>query len=302
MSKTRKFRKLSKKQKNKKKKSKTLYRKKYIGGVGSSIGFPPCTDVTIFKILDSQIAEFRRDLNVGMDCFINALQIFGVLDSKCANIIRMSSAATSTGFSIKQMESIFIYLVGNNFCFRPYDSFEVFRGTIQRTIQPGSAVFVGYETMGPNLRIFRHVFIIARTIDGSFVIIDPQQIPQKIAPLNDEEASKYLLFPGNRTIYYILHNSKTKLDINQLEYVRDISSGVAPELARFKYFSTLPLDQREQYLRAQAQRAQALTALVAPMASAAPMTPVPMAQAPMASAPMASAPMVLESEKITQLK
>jgi hypothetical protein len=156
--------------------------------------------------------------------------------------------------------------------------------------------------MGPNLRIFRHVFIIARTIDGSFVIIDPQQIPQKIAPLNDEEASKYLLFPGNRTIYYILHNSKTKLDINQLEYVRDISSGVAPELARFKYFSTLPLDQREQYLRAQAQRAQALTALVAPMASAAPMTPVPMAQAPMASAPMASAPMVLESEKITQLK
>jgi hypothetical protein len=294
MSKTRKFRKLSKKQKNKKKKSKTLYRKKYIGGVGSSIGFPPCTDVTIFKILDSQIAEFRRDLNVGMDCFINALQIFGVLDSKCANIIRMSSAATSTGFSIKQMESIFIYLVGINFCFRPYDSFEVFRGTIQRTIQPGSAVFVGYETMGPNLRIFRHVFIIARTIDGSFVIIDPQQIPQKIAPLNDEEASKYLLFPGNRTIYYILHNSKTKLDINQLEYVRDISSGATPEIAISKYFSTLSPAQREEFLRAQAQRAASVP--IAP----AQMPPVPMAQEP-TQMPPAQMPPVPMSQEPTQM-
>ena len=291
MSKTRRFRKKNKKQKRK---SKTLHRKKYIGGVGNSIGFPPCTDVSIFNIENSQIETFRRELNVGADCFISALQIFGLLDSKCANIIRMSSAATITGFDRRQMERIFIYLIGVNFCFKKYDSFEDFRGTIERNLKPGNAVFVGYETMKPNLQIFRHVFIIARTKDKSIVIIDPQIITQKIALLNDEGVSKYLSFSGNRTIYYILHNSKTKLDINQLEYVRDISSGATPEIAISKYFSTLSPAQREEFLRAQAQRAASVP--IAP----AQMPPVPMAQEP-TQMPPAQMPPVPMAKEPTQM-
>lgn len=234
MSKTRRFR---KKHKNQKRKSKTLHHKKtYTGGFGESVGFPACTEITYFRVTDTQIEEFNRTVNVEMDCVISALQIFGILNSSCANILRLSFAGR-IGFNIEQIESIFIYLNGFNYCFIPYDSFTIFRDIIQRKLQPGYAYFVGYNTITPDLRSFSHVLIIARYLDGRFVIIDPQLIPEKIAPLNDEVTTKYLLFPSNHTRYYILHNSTTRLDINQLEYVKDISSGMSAEVASLKYLT-----------------------------------------------------------------
>ena len=309
MSKTRKFRKHYKKQKKQKKKSKTLHRKKkYIGGFGEGVGFPTCTNVTKFKITNTQIAKFKRDLNMGMDCFINALQIFGLLSSKCANILRLSSAAR-TGFTTEEMESIFIYLNNRNFCFKPYDSFTGFRDIIQRNLNPGEALFVGFYTIGPDSRSFFHVFIIARSTDGVAVIIDPQQIPEKVALLNDEGISKYLLFPRNRTLYYILHSSSEELNINQLEYVKDIRSGIDPQAAGFKYFSTLSPAQRAQVQMPLAQMplaqmplAQMPPGLMAPAqmpprlgvglpgGPPAPTAPAPTAPAPTAPAPTASAP------------
>ena len=313
MSKTRKFRKHYKKQKKQKKKSKTLHRKKkYIGGFGEGVGFPTCTNVTKFKITNTQIAKFKRDLNMGMDCFINALQIFGLLSSKCANILRLSSAAR-TGFTTEEMESIFIYLNNRNFCFKPYDSFTGFRDIIQRNLNPGEALFVGFYTIGPDSRSFFHVFIIARSTDGVAVIIDPQQIPEKVALLNDEGISKYLLFPRNRTLYYILHSSSEELNINQLEYVKDIRSGIDPQAAGFKYFSTLSPAQRAQVQMPLAQMplaqmplAQMPPGLMAPAqmpprlgvglpgGPPAPTAPAPTAPAPTASAPTAPVPMDLK--------
>jgi hypothetical protein len=170
------------------------------GGFGPQHGLPPCPQMSLFQILDNNILSFRRYINSGMDCFINALQVFGLLDEMCANIMRISSAGRVSGFSKEEIEAILILLTGYNFDFTSSENFAEFESMLTH-IQPNFGILAGYSG---------HVFVIARNSLGELILIDPQ-----LGYLGNYEAAKHLINkPGRK--YYILFQSLVKLTPDQL--------------------------------------------------------------------------------------
>jgi hypothetical protein len=231
MSKTRKFRKNSKKQKRK---SKTLHQNKkiYVGGLGEELGFPPCSKLTLFDMDVPKLLQFQRSVNSGTDCFTTALQIFGLIQPVSADIMRL--AYQNKQVEQSAMESVFIYLTRFNFCFQEFSSFRDF-AVILDQVPKGKAVFAGYKVNGTG-----HVFIIYRKLLGQYAIIDPQVVgpPDYNVEVDSPEDKNTFLHanvPGTK--WYILKQSETQLNEDQVEYVRDIASGEPPLLARSKYMA-----------------------------------------------------------------
>ena len=135
-----------------------------------------------------------------MDCVINALQIFGALDIKSSNILRISCAGDA-GFYKEQIEKIFILLLGNNFNFKSSDNYQEFVEIIEKTLLPGHGVFAGYTG---------HVFIIARKENGVIMLIDPQR-SSIVCEIN--ECQDYI---RNKKEYYLLFQSPEKMTPTQI--------------------------------------------------------------------------------------
>lgn len=182
-------------------------RKKMRGGVGEMHGFPPCTILSQFKITDEQLLSFNRAVPSPMDCFINALQILGVVNSITANIMRISSSGR-IGFSKEEIETIFVMLTGYNHDFKSTESFEEFSQWIGKLLLPGHVVFAGYEGNT------KHVYLIGRRIDGMLVYIDPQV--GIVCDLSTKECQGYLV---NNKIYRLMFNSAEKLSLEQLRQI-----------------------------------------------------------------------------------
>lgn len=178
---------------------------------------PMCNILSQFKISDENIDSFQRYINSPMDCFINALQLMGLLDSLTSNIFRISCVGKQ-GFEIMQIEKIFILLnkEKHNFDFISTKNFDEFAKTIETNLLPGHVVFAGYSTdklVGDNWanKTNGHVFIIGRYHDGRIVYIDPQ-----IDTICDINTCQHLI--RNRgDNYYLLHNSEEKLTNKQME-------------------------------------------------------------------------------------
>lgn len=164
------------------------------------LSFPKCTTLSQFKISDENIAGFKRFVDKPMDCVINALQIFGALDSKSSNILRISCAGDE-GIYIEQIEKIFTLLLGNNFDFQSSDNYQDFVEIIEKTLLPGYGVFAGYTG---------HVFIIARKENGVIMLIDPQR-SQIVCEIN--KCQDYI---RNYKEYYLLFQSPEKLTPSQI--------------------------------------------------------------------------------------
>jgi hypothetical protein len=184
--------------------SKRKTRRKMRGGIGEIHGFPPCTSLSQFKITDEQIMSFKRAVQSPMDCFINTLQILGVMNSMTANIMRISSAG-KTGFTKEEIEKIFIFLSGHNHDFKSTASSQQFSEWIAKFLYPGYAVFAGHEG-GTN-----HVYLIGRKIDGTIVYIEPQL--GIICDLSSLECQEYL---KNNKVYRLMFNSVEKLSPEQI--------------------------------------------------------------------------------------
>lgn len=165
---------------------------------------PECTIVSQFPITDTNILEFKRLIKSPMDCVINALQLFGLLDVVTANLLRIPAELQKTGFSKEEIEMIFILFMGNNFSFKPTKNFQEFSTYIETYLHPGYAVFAGYTG---------HVFILARRLDGVIMLIDPQE------PLycNINECQNRIIEDGSD--YFLLFNSAEKLNKTQLQHV-----------------------------------------------------------------------------------
>lgn len=177
---------------------------------------PPCNSLSLFSITDENILSFRRYLNSPMDCFINALQVFGALDEKCSNIMRIS-AAGKTGFSREEMEKIFTFLTNNNFEFKLINDFNEFENELISKITNNHGAFVGYSSPGVSYKFVvaempsvGHVFIIAKNSDGVLILIDPQ-----INYLGPYENVRNLIYSLNRN-YHILFNSLEKFTPQQM--------------------------------------------------------------------------------------
>lgn len=192
----------------KKNKTKKLRRKQTLkkvkGGFGPQHGLPACTELALFPIIDENILSFRRYLNSPMDCFINALQVFGLLDVLCANIMRISSVGRQSGFSKEDMEGILILLTGYNFNFSS-DNFVKFENELM-TIPVNYGVLAGWD--GPS---GKHVFIIARNSIGELILIDPQ-----INYLGKYENYRNSIYSPTR-IFYLLLKSTEKLTPDQIK-------------------------------------------------------------------------------------
>lgn len=191
-----------KKNKTKKNRIHNKGKKLIKGGLGTEHGLPSCNNLSLFPILDQNIIGFRRYLNSPMDCFINALQVFGLLDTLCANIMRISSAGRITGFTKEQIEGVCILLTGGlNFDFIGSSNYAHFEEIIMTTIPPNHGVLAGYSG---------HVFIIARKSSGEIILIDPQ-----LDYLGDYMSARHIIYSPDRN-YFLLFQSSEKLTQEQI--------------------------------------------------------------------------------------
>ncbi len=174
------------------------------GGIGELYGFPPCNSLSLFPITNEQIATFSRGIQSPMDCFINALQLLGVINNISANIMRISAAGKS-GFSQEEIEKIFILLTGHNHDFKATPSSQEFSKWISIHLPPGNVVFAGYEGQS------KHVYLIGRTIDGQIAYIDPQL--GTICDLASEDCQRHI---SNNHTFRLMFNSESKLSPEQL--------------------------------------------------------------------------------------
>jgi hypothetical protein len=198
---------------NNKKIRKNRNLKKMKGGLLESHGLPQCNKLSQFKISDDNILKFNRHFQVPMDCFINAMEIMNVLDSRTANIMRISTLG-KTGFTKEEIELIFIYNFGTNFDFKKTNIYDEWSNWIATYLQPGHIVFAGYTN---------HVFLIGRLLDNTIVYIDPQ-IPT-FCNLDDPNCSQYV---QNKNEWYLLFNSQELLTEEQrqilIKYVEHLQS------------------------------------------------------------------------------
>ena len=179
-------------------------RKKMRGGMGEQYGFPPCNFLSQFKITDEQLLSFKRTAPTPMDCFINALQILGVVNNITANIMRLSSAG-KTGFTTEEIEKIFIFISGHNHDFKATGSPQEFAEWIAANLIPGHVVFAGHQGD------INHVYLIGRQVNGNLVYIDPQA--GIFCDLSSPECQRYLT---NNRVYRLMFNSLDKLSPEQL--------------------------------------------------------------------------------------
>ena len=179
-------------------------KRKMRGGIGEEHGFPQCNSLSQFKITDDQLLNFKRAVPSPMDCFINTLQLLGVIDTITANIMRISSAGR-TGFTKEEIEKIFVMLSGHNHNFKSTESSQEFSEWIGSLLLPGHVVFAGYEGNT------RHVYLIGRRIDGIILYIDPQL--GILCDLSTIECQQYLM---NNRLYRLMFNSVEKITPEQL--------------------------------------------------------------------------------------
>jgi len=185
---------------------------------------PKCNEIVQFPLSDKSIADFKRFVVKPMDCVINALQIAKVLDNKNANILRISCAG-ETGFTPTQLENVFILHDGHHYEYKEVGTYQELVNIVETTLKPGHGMFVGYtfyETRQVPVireeRVFMeeeefkegHAFILARKLDGSIWLIDPQSTPI----LCDITTCQGSIM--NHPIYNMLYTSSEKLTKPQL--------------------------------------------------------------------------------------
>ena len=232
MTNIRRFRKKTHKKHTKKNashKRQSAHAKIYKGGLGEAYGFPQCTILSQFQMSDQSLTNFARHFKSPSDCFISALQLFGIVDVRSANLMRISSAGRS-GVSIPQIETTFIYLLGNNFCYKPTNNYDEFTHWIQTLLNPGHAVLAGYKGLPPNASGVSsnvpggHVFVIAKTDNNTIIYIDPQVPPDGM--ICDVSQCENTFLRNKQGPWYLLFNSAEKIsDIQQQQIVEYVATG-----------------------------------------------------------------------------
>jgi hypothetical protein len=173
--------------------------------------FPRASTLAQFKISESNLLSFQRTFNSPMDCFINALQLAGMIDLKCANLLRISTKGQA-GFSDEEIELISMYVTNHNYAYRSVDDYTVFSELIKQTLKPGHVVFAGYTG---------HIFLIGRHIDGKIVYIDPQ-VPNTPCYLADPQCEG--LIRNGQNVWGLLFKSSVELTPAQQQLVIDYIS------------------------------------------------------------------------------
>ncbi len=190
--------------------------------------------LTSFAFTQEYISNFQSYISstlTPMDCFINACQLIGVLDTLNANILRISCAG-SQGFTLDSMEKIFTLKSASlspgtvkYFNFTDFNKLgggiDLFAKILNNNLQPNHAAFCGWaQSSGA------HVFIIAKDNSGNLVYLDPQQTGSPCALTNNQDCVNLLengKTPDRR--YFILYNTETSVPIN---IIKDLGFDPSP--------------------------------------------------------------------------
>ena len=154
-----------------------------------------------FTMTDERIQNFKRFVKSPRDCFINAMQLMGMIDIFSANILRISFAG-ELGFKKEQIELIFTLKTSKPFKFYQMN-YEKFYDTIKNKLEAGNVVFAGYTG---------HVFLIGKIQNGDIVYIDPQT-EIGICYLSDENCEKLIQNKGD---YFLMYHTETLLSKDEL--------------------------------------------------------------------------------------
>ena len=160
-------------------------------------------------------SKFNRNIKNTSDCVVNALQLLGIISKEQADILRI--VVPVSGVTTEMIEKIFTFIPSSNkrnymFRFLGNPSFDNFRSMINK-IPSNTAVFCGYE----DLNRIKHVFLIAKTVQGEYHMIDPNMLslrPGYMCNLTTDPKCISLL--DNKLMYYLLHISRTSLTKEQL--------------------------------------------------------------------------------------
>lgn len=155
----------------------------------------PSFDVSQFQITDDAISKFRRWVKKPKDCVINGMELLGILNDQNADIARIMVG--DQGLTVEQIEQIFSLIEPNfNWRFFRFSKLETLAQFTNQELKPSHAIFCGY--LGQE----GHVFLIAKTLGGDVMYIDPQ-----INELCELDKSSCIKLIDNKQIYYILQAS-----------------------------------------------------------------------------------------------
>ena len=130
--------------------------------------------IVSFPITDQNLKNFTRRVIKPKDCVINALQLIGLVDAHHSELMRI--LVGETGVSLNQIEAIFnffskksIYTFKQYYSKDPNDVVKI--QNIINDLPQGTCLFAGLKSKKGN----KHVFILGRYANGSYVVIDPQR-------------------------------------------------------------------------------------------------------------------------------
>ncbi len=149
-------------------------------------------DVAQFNMSDDAIGKFRRWVKKPRDCVINVMELLGILDQQNADLCRIMVG--DTGLQVGQIEDIFSLFEPNfKWRFFRFTKLETLAQFTDQELNIGKAIFCGY--MGQE----GHVFLIAKSLDGKVMYIDPQ-----INQICSLDQSNCVSSINNKQAYFIL--------------------------------------------------------------------------------------------------
>ena len=152
----------------------------------------PSFDVAQFQITDDAISKFRRWVKKPRDCVINAMELLNILNAQNADLCRIMVG--DTGLQVGQIEDIFSLLEPKfQWRFFKFTKLESLSDFTMNELKPGHSIFCGY--LGQE----GHVFLIAKSLDGKILYVDPQV--NELCPLDQSTCVKYI---DNKQAYFIL--------------------------------------------------------------------------------------------------
>lgn len=188
--------------------------KNITGGALENYGFPSCNNFSQFTFSDDNISSFQRVFLGPFDCVISALQIIGIINPTCANIMRITALGVH-GITTKQLEYIMMFATNKNMSYACVPTYIEWATFLSNNLNPGHLAFVGYldNTSGG------HVFLIARhPANNMFYLIDPQS-NFGVCQLGTPECDSILNIDKYGRQWCLLMNSSEYLTNQQATFV-----------------------------------------------------------------------------------
>lgn len=228
-------------------------------------GKPPViVDMTfpsVWSLSSQSVADFKSHVDTKLnecDCLINAMQMIGLIDVVCANVLRIGLGVKFDkcvgGINDANMLLLFSYLNmarGFSNSFFLYDKYIIGSGqvgllgwrNVLNTIPPGKAIIAGYQNITQKISVYppakqiNHVFIIYMSPNNKLMLIDPQLPPTETSAksfipnrgacaLEDDDCAGYLLRIADKLMFYVFAVSVSP--VTNIDWIKELDFNPDP--------------------------------------------------------------------------